>query len=162
MKTQPYIYPALLIATLLLPAAASAQQTTTADLQVSLKIQAACKIEPATLDFGTQAGLVANVDVSTDIVVNCTNGAEYQIGFGLGQSSAGNQRHMKNAGGDNIKYQLYKTSAYTDELGMDWGVDTIHEVGTGADQEVKIYGRVPAQVASVGDYTDTVVMTLQY
>jgi len=64
MKIQQYACPALLAgALMLLPIAAMAQQTATANLDVSIKINAACTVDDATLTFAPQTGgIAANVD----------------------------------------------------------------------------------------------------
>jgi len=96
------------------------------------------------------------------ITVNCTPGASYQVGFGQGNHDDSGQRRMQNTNNDYVDYQIYLETGRTTVLGMNWGTNTIGGTGSGADQTVNVYGRVPPQTAAVGDYTDTVLTTVQY
>jgi len=163
MKIQQYACPALLAGTLLLlPLAAMAQQST-ADLAVSIKINAACTIDDATLTFAPQTGgIAANVDDDATVTVNCSAGAPYQVGFGPGANAQGNQRRMESSG-NYVNYQLYREAARTTVLGTASGTDTIAGTGSGVNQTITVYGRVPAQPGVlVGDYSDQVLLTLSY
>lgn len=148
--------------------------TATANLTVQITITAACTINAATLDFGSNPGtnlLSANVDTSTTVSVTCTNGSPYSIGMDNGANVSGAQRRMKNGVSNFLNYNLYtdagRTNAWT-TAASSTTCTTANScalgTGNGAAQSVSIFGRVPtvATAPSAGAYTDTVVMTITY
>src|SRR5690349_10185722 len=59
--------------------------TTTSTFTVDVTIQAQCLINSASnLTFGTQGVLIANVDATSTIVVQCTDTTTYDIGLDAG------------------------------------------------------------------------------
>jgi len=165
MKIQKYFYPALLAGAVLLPVAAMAQQTTTANLEVSIKINGICTLSAAPLAFAGQTGLAigANVDATANVTVNCTDTATYELGFGPGNNNQGSRRMADGSGNNFINYDIYEDFGRTNVLTALGGGTTLSGSGDGLDQTLVVYGRVPPQTATaVGDYTDQVVMTLEY
>jgi spore coat protein U-like protein len=70
---------------------------------------------------------------------------------------------MTYSGSNFINYALYRDSARTANWGNTVGTDTVSGTGTGANQSLTVYGRVPAQTTPVaGTYTDTIVVTVTY
>jgi len=165
MKIQKYFYPALLAGAVLLPVAAMAQQTTTANLEVSIKINASCTLSAAPLAFAAQTGLAigANVDSTANVTVNCTDTATYELGFGPGNNNQSGRRMADGSGNNFIDYDIYQDFGRTNVLTALGGAFTIGGQGDGLDQTLSVYGRVPTQTATAsGAYTDQVVMTLEY
>jgi len=162
MNTRQYVCPALLAA-LMLPAAAMAQQAT-ANLEVSITIVDGCLINAATLAFAPQiVGVTSVVDDAASVTLNCTAGTDYELGFGLGQYANGTQRRMQDSGTNYVNYQIYTAAERTTILGEVGGGNTITGQGTGSAATVSVYGRVPGgQTVVAGSYTDQVLMTLQY
>jgi len=155
--------PALIVGASMLSTAALAATSAPANLNVTLKVNPSCSISATTLAFPAQDGLNALVDASASLTLTCTNGTNYNVQFDNGANAQGTQRRMKNAGNAFVNYQIYKEDARTTVLGSIDGTDTIGGTGTGTAQNPMIYGRVPAQpLAVVGDYTDTVQMTVSY
>jgi spore coat protein U-like protein len=62
-----------------------------------------------------------------------------------------------------VNYSLFRNATRTQVWGQTIGTDTVTGTGTGANQALTIYGRVPAQaVPPPGTYTDTVTVTITY
>lgn len=147
--------------------------TATSNLTVQIIITAACTINAATLDFGSNAGTAlvsANVDAATTVSVTCTNGSPYSIGMDNGANVSGSQRRMK-SGANYLNYNLYvdagRINAWT-TAASNSTCTTANScylgTGNGSAQSVSIYGRVPSigTAPPTGTYTDTVTMTITY
>jgi len=104
MNIRTYTHCALLAGALLMA------QTSTANLNVSITINAACAINDQNLTFDPQIGLNTNVDNNAQFSVTCTSGLPYEVGFDLGLYAQGNQRRMWDGGGNFVTYQIYKDS----------------------------------------------------
>ncbi|MGG2398007.1 spore coat U domain-containing protein [Pseudomonas sp. SH1-B] len=95
--------------------------------------------------------------------LQCTQDTPYTIALSPGQNATGGQRRMI-SGGAYVAYNLYQDSARSDPWG-DGGAtgDIVSGTGTGSDEEVIVYGRVPAQTTpAAGTYTDTVQVTIAW
>ena len=147
--------------------------TATANLAVSIQINASCTINAATLTFAATAGttlIASNVDANTTVSVTCTSGSPYSIGMDNGANVSGSQRRMK-SGSNFLNYGLYVDSLYSNPwitTGSPSGCTPTGScylgTGSGSAQSVTIYGRVPAMGTAppTGTYTDTVTMTITY
>ncbi len=132
---------------------------------VSANVAARCLIRTATdLAFGSVPGiLAANVDQTSLVTLNCTNTTAWKMGLDNGINASGNTRRMTDGSGNYVNYELYRDSARTQRWGNTVNVDTTAGAGTGIDQGVTVYGRVPApQNATPGNYSDTVTVTVSY
>jgi spore coat protein U-like protein len=78
---------------------------------------------------------------------------------------------MKSTSGAYLNYGLYIDSGYTEawssassSTGCTNGANTcVLNIGTGSTQNITIYGQVPPQTSpTVGNYSDSVVVTLTY
>ncbi len=146
-----------------IPAAHAA--TATGSLNLSITISATCSVVSATaIDFGTMSAIAANVDQTSTLTVNCSSTTPYNIGLSAGGGSGATVATRKMTSGANtINYTLYRDAARTQVWGTTIGTDTATGTGTGANQAVTIYGRVPSQaVPPPGTYTDTVTVTVTY
>src|SRR5262245_10622185 len=139
--------------------------TATTTFQVQLTITAQCIINSAsTLNFGSQGLLLANVDQTSTLQVQCTDTTPYNIGLnaGTGSGATVNVRKLTN-GGSTINYSLYTDAARTTVWGNTIGTDTVAGTGDGSSQAFTIYGRTPAQTTPVpGAYADTITVTVTY
>ena len=154
-------FTALLVA--LLPTAAGAA-TKTATFNVTATVVSDCTISADHLDFGNVGILTANVDADTDIRVLCTGGTEYTVALdaGSGTGSTIQDRRMAN-GTDTLKYQMYRDVARVQVWGDNAGTDTEGGVGTGNEEVLTIYGRIPVQAPPApGNYISTVTATITY
>jgi spore coat protein U-like protein len=147
--------------------------TATANLTVQITITAACTINAATLNFGSNAGtaLIASpVSGSTTVSVTCTNGSPYSIGMDNGANVSGSQRRM-NSGANYLNYNLFVDAGHANpwttaasNSTCTTASDCYLGTGSGSAQSVNIYGAVPAvgSAPPTGIYTDTVTMTITF
>jgi spore coat protein U-like protein len=140
--------------------------TTTDQFLVQIILQNSCTITANDLDFGTAAGLTANIDVDTTVDVVCTGANPVSIAFnaGTGTGSTIAARNM-NSGANTVAYNIYTTSGRTVPLGTTAGTNTIDftSTGSGSTDTRTVFGRVPVQAAKPnGTYQSTVTATLTY
>ena len=166
MKFAPLRYILPFVALMFVPTLGFAQTSTTANFTVQITIQAACQINSAAnLNFGTNGVLAANVDATSQIIVQCTSGTPFSLGLnaGTGTGATVATRFMTGPSSATISYGLFRDSGHTQVWGNTVGTDRLTGTGTGAAQPFTVYGRVPAQTTpGVGTYTDTVTATLTY
>ncbi|SHN41828.1 Spore coat protein U (SCPU) domain-containing protein [Duganella sacchari] len=140
-------------------------KTTTFD--VTLKIIADCTIAANTLDFGQSQGVLATaVNVNSTLNVTCTNTTPYNIGLnagtGTGSSVAARQMSGTGANTSTVAFNLNLTAG-----GGNWGntqgTDTLSGTGTGALQNLTVYGVIPAQSTPQPDtYKSTITATVYF
>jgi spore coat protein U-like protein len=146
---------------------ARAATPSTGSMQVSMTIQAECKLQAAStsLLFGSHGVIDSNVDAQTTLGVQCTNSTPYSIGLDPGQGSGAtvSARLMTGAANTTVAYAVYKDAAHSQLWGQTANVDAQAAVGTGAVQSFNIYGRVPAQsTPAPGGFSDLVAITVTY
>jgi spore coat protein U-like protein len=156
---------ALIGAYLLQGVSASLAATTTSTFTVQVTIAASCTINSAsTLNFGSQGVLIANVDQTSTLQVQCTNTTPYNIGLDAGTGSGATVavRKLTN-GAATVNYSLYSDSGRTTVWGNTIGTNTVAATGNGAAQSYTVYGRVTAQTTPApAVYTDTITVTVTY
>lgn len=133
--------------------------------QVQIQIMDACSVTtPATLNFGQQAALTANVDQSTTFQVTCSLTTPYNVGLDQGlHGTSVTARKMQGATTDQVSYALYRDATRLQNWGNTVNSDTQAGIGTGLALTHTIYGRVPTQTTPRPDtYTDTITLTLTY
>lgn len=170
----PLILAALACISLAQPAFAD---TVTGNGTVTATVTATCDLVAApTIAFGTVSGIgtvATDVTAQGTITVICSTGASYTVYIGDGANrvapGSGN-RQMANGAG-RLPYQLYKTNAYATIWDATGGTSTtggsggINGAGTGANQNLTVYGRIAAGTAVptvLGNYSDTVLITVTY
>jgi spore coat protein U-like protein len=140
--------------------------TATSQFQVTLTLQAECKLTSAsTLAFGTSGVIQTAITATSTINVQCTNTTPYNIGLnaGLGSGATVTTRTMTGGVGTAIAYQLFRDTARTQNWGITVGTDTLSGTGNGAVQPYTVYGSVPPQTTpAAGNYTDTVQVIVTY
>lgn len=163
---KPYLAPLGIAAlgSMLIADPAAAQQST--QFQVSLTIQAECRLTSASdLAFGNTGVIQAAITSTSTIGVQCTNTTPYNIGLnaGAGTGATVAARRMTSGAGATIVYELFRDPARSQIWGNTAGTDTLAGIGNGAVQSLTVYGRVPAQTTpAAGSYTDTVQVTVTY
>jgi spore coat protein U-like protein len=135
-----------------------------------MMVNGACEITAAPLlDFGAVGGgTTPQLDGALQLTARCTDGLPYTVGLSAGQV-AGNTIADRRLGLDGtgpglIAYQLYLDSARSQVWG-DGATGAVHgDTGTGTDQAITVYGRVPAgqPLPPGGTYRDTVTATIVY
>ena len=154
-----------LLAGLVIAGGSADAAITTTTFQVRVTIAAQCVINSAaTLDFGSNGVITANIDQTSALSVQCTNTTPYNIGLNAGTGSGATVAvRLMTLSGATIRYSLYTTAARTTVWGNTIGTDTVTGTGTGLAQTITVYGRVPVQTTpSPGTYTDTIVATVTY
>lgn len=157
------------VAILALGMATSALAGTAAtQMNVTLTVTGSCTITTGTLDFGNHARLGAiPADATTNVTVNCTNGAPYVVYMDAGQNAAGGDRQMISGLGDLVAYAIYDD--VTDNLWGDVGYgdtipgDPVTGIGDGSDQNLPVRGSILTWVAAdQGTFTDLVNVSVDY
>jgi spore coat protein U-like protein len=114
------------------------------------------------LSFGNYSGAV--VDSTTTLSVTCTDTIPYDVGLsaGTGTGATVTSRKMTGPAGALLNYSLFSNSGYSTNWGNAAG-SWLAGTGTGAAQTLTVYGQVPAnQHPTPGNYTDTIVVTVNY
>lgn len=129
----------------------------TADMRVTLTVEASCKLDVDDMNFGTHGSNAGELTQDANATVTCTKDVPYTL-----YVDAKHDYIMKNDAGDSVAYTLYSDSGRSKQLDDTNGLDG---VGNGADQTVPIYGRVTAaalQAAPEGAYSDNVTLVVRY
>lgn len=141
-------------------------QTATTQFNVQMTITGECKINSAAnLNFGSVGIIASNLDATSNLVVQCTNGTSYNIGLdnGIGSGATTAARKMTGPNSETIAYSLFTDSARSTVWGNTIGTNTKAAIGSGAAQTYTVYGRVaPQNSPTPGSYADTVTVTLTY
>ena len=149
------------------PAFAATKTTT---MGVSASVAANCVVSASNLAFGPYDGSAALTN-SAPISVRCTNGTTYDLLLSEGGSASYTQRLLSN-GTNTLQYNLYTTSA----ANTVWGDGTtsstgkVSWTGTGMSSSAAyihtVHGVLPNsttnQDAPVGNYSDTITVTVAY
>lgn len=151
--------------------------TVTGNGTVTATVTATCDlVATPTIAFGPISGLATvatDVTAQGTITVICSTGAGYTVYIGDGANrvapGSGN-RQMANGAG-RLPYQLYKTNAYaaiwdaTGGTATTGGSGGVNGTGSGANQNLTVYGRIAAGTTVptvLGNYSDTVLITVTY
>ena len=149
------------------PALAQAASPSTGTLQVTMTVQAECKLQSsaAPLAFGTHGVIDQVVDAQTSLGVQCTNSTPFNVALGAGGGAGATiaARVMSGANSAAVTYGVYRDAARSQLWGVTASTDTLASTGTGALQTFQVYGRVPVQATpAAGNYTDTLAVTVTY
>ncbi|MEN1943469.1 spore coat U domain-containing protein [Luteimonas sp. MJ293] len=132
----------------------------------SASVPDSCEIDLASdLDFGSVPGLINEaVDQQSAVTLTCTRRTAWDMSLEDGQHATGGTRRMvRSDGGGHLVYELYRDPSRTLRWGTIEDGDVESGVGTGSQQSVTVYGRVPAgQAIPAGGYRDTVTLTISY
>lgn len=132
---------------------------------VRADVASSCEVSTTAMDFGNiGATLGQPVDQTAQVQVRCTSGTPYRVSLGLGTGpgvTSPAARKMR-SGLSSLVYGLFQDAGRS----LPWG-DTIATnlggTGAGATQIYTVFGRIFAgQTASVGSYSDQVVVTIAY
>jgi spore coat protein U-like protein len=158
----------------LLAAAGGAQALTASNtFNVTANVAANCQVSGTDLAFGAFTG-AANVDSTSTITVNCSNGAPYSLALdvGTGGGSFAARQLAKTSGPPApgvLVYNLYRDTARTEIWGDGVAASTftVGGTGTGVGNALPhtVYGRLPSAGNSnpvVGGYSSIVTVTITY
>lgn len=146
----------------------------TDNMNVTVTVTASCTVSVTDMDFADivtrDTGSAENATAT--VTVACTADAPYEVGFDLGANEAVDgtapaRLFNDDAGIDNpyLTYGLYTAASHesAEAWGDEIGVDTVAGTGDGDDQTLTVYGLIDAgQEVSLGDYSDTVVVSVWY
>jgi spore coat protein U-like protein len=125
-----------------------------------------CRAYTATdLDFGSIAGLItANRDQTSLLSMICTGRTAWNVGLDNGLHASGTVRRMQlGATASYVNYELYRDAGRLNRWGNTIGTNTVPGTGTGLEQTLTVYGRVPAtQTVPAGSYSDVITVTITY
>jgi len=145
-------------------------EETYGNIPITATVENQCTVDSFSLNFGTYDPLASNaaapLDAATSIVAYCTRGTSATISLSAGLSYAAGARRMTGPVGAFMSYNIFTDSART----VEWNsVNTVARTSTsktvplGGLSGVPGYGRIPAgQNVRAGNYTDTVVATVNY
>jgi spore coat protein U-like protein len=156
------------IALVAISAARLSAQTATASLTVSASVTKNCTISTTPVNFGAYDPVAANATAPLDgigtIVVACTKGAVAKVGLNPGSNAEGTSRRMTQGASEYLAYEIFKDTTHSTV----WGdsLDTALDIPAAPNRNPRTftaYGRIAAaQDATVGNYTDTVVATVNF
>jgi spore coat protein U-like protein len=146
------------------PSCDTGPQNSRTGFAVLANVVAACSISAMNISFGSVGFLTSNVDSTSTVTAQCNTSVPYTVSLSGGNAGATDptQRKMAKAA-ETVTYGLYRDSARLQPWGSTIGTNTVAGTGTGAAQNITVYGRVPAQTTgSPGNYSDTIVATVTY
>jgi len=129
---------------------------------VSATVLKDCIVSATALGFGNYTGAVNSAQ--STVTVTCTNSTTYTVGLGPGLASGATvtTRQMQN-GAALLNYGLFSDAAWTTNWGNTSGTNWVSKTGTGAAQNITVYGQIPAgQYVTPGSYADTIAVTVTY
>jgi spore coat protein U-like protein len=140
---------------------AQAFSTATGSLTVSAGIGTSCTVGNTGVNFGTIVTTSA-VTTTGSLNVNCSNGLPYSLDLdpGVNPAAANANRQLAN-GANRLAYNIYTTNTFIQVWGSTMAGGTSQSfTGTGANQSITAYLKIPIQAAPpAGIYTDTVTIT---
>ena len=154
---------ALAMATTPLLAALGTSPLTTT-LPISASIAARCQVSAAGIAFGLYDP-TANSDANGSITIQCTKGTAATISLDEGLFGAGRQMTRTAAPLDTLTYELYSDVAGGTVWGTgNSGAAVVYNAASSASSTLTVFGRIPLNQnsASVGDYADTVTVTVTF
>jgi spore coat protein U-like protein len=135
---------------------------------VSASVAANCLVTASDIAFGNYDGTAAK-SASQDLKVRCTNGLPYTVKLSSGGGTFA--QRLLSSGSDSLQYNLFTEAGFANIWG-DGGGGTVSVPGTGAgmsiakEQTHTIFGSLPNSAANqdapVGNYADTITVTVEY
>ena len=158
---------ALSVVTILAVSTPMFAATATANLPINATVAANCTISTVGVNFGAYdpigVNAAANLDQTGTVTVTCTKGSGLSIDLGLGANASGATRRMNDGSGNFMTYELYSDNGRTTVWGSGASGLAIAAAPSKAARNYTVYGRVPSgQDVSAGNYSDTVVATINY
>ena len=127
-------------------------------------VVSSCNVSATNINFGSIGLLTGNTDATGTLTIQCNSTLPYTVSLNGGISGATDPTQRKMAfSSTNIIYGLYRDSARSLPWGATVGTNTASGTGTGASQNLTVYGRIaPQATPKPGAYTDTIVVTVGY
>lgn len=125
-------------------------------------VAANCLINVEDINFGVHGLIDSEVTANGAIDLTCTPGANYTVALDGGLTGATNpEQRLMRSGSNTIAYGLYADAAHTKPWSATGSGLVSGTYATNAPS-ITVYGRVAPQPAAVGQYSDTVVVTITY
>jgi spore coat protein U-like protein len=138
--------------------------TATTTFQVTADVQVTCTISATAMVFGAYTN--ALVKTQSELLVNCTNTAAWNIGLNAGTCTGATvtTRCMTGPPPSVLNYSLTSDAAGAVNWGNTLGTDTVSGNGTGTVQIVTVFGTLPGgqTTAVAGGYSDTITATITF
>lgn len=145
---------------------AAGATSTPNSLQVSATVSPHCTVSVGLMDFGDISGSLATGAAATaSLSVTCTENAPYAItlGPGFGQDVSDPQFRRMSNGTHTLAYGLYQDPGGSRPWGWTSGLNDLSGTGIGSSQTLTVHGLLHGgQEAVIGEYTDSVVVTVHY
>ena len=136
-----------------------------ASFSVRARNTSTCNLSATAMNFGTLANLTTAQATTNQIAITCTTGAVYSVALnnGMNGGTGPTNRILISSANQKLRYGIFKDAAHGQAWGATRGRNTLAGTGTGITQNLTAYGFLPAQGnPSVGTYSDTVVVTINY
>lgn len=145
--------------------------TTTAQFEVRLEIQAACSVvagAASDIDLGANPSTATALAGNSNITVNCSPNTPYFIGLAPTNGDNTGAGEMTGAGSsDQVPYQLRSAAGAS---GTIWGNTAtassvgngVSGVGSGSDQTIPVYVTVDSANFTPASYSDTVTVAVNF
>jgi spore coat protein U-like protein len=156
---------ALVLLTLSTPSIAG---TATANLGVSVDVDAACTISTVSVGFPTYTPIGTNFsspddNTSGSVTIICTTGATSTIGLNLGNNSSSGQARLADGISSFLNYNIYQDASHLNAWGNTsptWM--TVAAAPNTSPRTYPVFARIPAGQSGGGHYTDTVIATVNF
>lgn len=142
-----------------------AQQTETANINVSAEVLAGCGAVTATdVDFGAQPQTETDSTGQSTITVNCATGTTYTVEIDYGMTPQGTIRTVTGSGvGAAMDYYVYQDAGATVPWGDVANNEEFNSTGTGAADPLTAYFVLDRTSGAAPDtYTDLLTVTLTF
>ena len=138
----------------------------TDNMTVSATVSAICTIATTNMNFGNyNPTRVGSTLGQATITANCSNGTNAVVSLNSGANSGGNsQRKLQGSGTQVLNYNIFAENDYTTVWGDGHG-GTVAIIldSNGTPNTFTAYGAIPpGQSVPVGNYSDTVTVTITY
>ena len=141
-------------------------QTATDNLAVKATVTKNCIIATTAVDFGNYdpiaTNLTADLTGSGEVAVTCTKGMPARVDLAQGANFLANRR--LGSGTDFLTYELYKDTGFANiwKTGASDGL-AVTGATDSTPRKFTVYGKIPAaQFVAQGDYTDSVIATINF
>lgn len=134
--------------------------------QVSATVSPHCSVTVGSMDFGDVSDRIATgAAAAAFLSITCTEDAPYAItlGPGLGPNVEDPQFRRMSNGTQTLAYGLYQDPGGSRPWGWTLGLNDLSATGAGLSQTFTVHGLLHGgQEAVIGEYTDSVVVTVHY
>jgi spore coat protein U-like protein len=146
------------------PACPTGARSASTSTSATATVVSKCNVSATSINYGSTSFLTSNKDATGTLQVQCNNSLPYTVALNGGNANATDPTQRKMAqGATQVTYGLYRDSSRTQPWGSTTGTTTVGGIGTGNQQSLTIYGRVPTQTTPApATYSDSVVVTVTY